>query len=221
MVLRDVSISNMAFEELVEVLAPKVSGSIHLDRLFHDIDLDFFVMISSINCVIGSWGQANYAAANMFMCGLAAQRRLRGRRAAAVNVGAIVGAGYMERENRRALDDIVRKLHMTRLSEEDWHQAVCEAIDASRLESGYGPELTTGLSEVAVDVMDRPIWFNNPRYSEFITPMISKTGSDEALDATAPVSLQYLIQNCSSQQDLRAMIGGKHNEHSEPKFGVG
>ena len=81
----------------------------------------------------------------MFMCGLATQRRKRGLRAATVNVGAIIGAGYMQCESRRSPDAIVQKLHMMRLSEEDWHQAVGEAIDASRLDSAHGPELTTGL----------------------------------------------------------------------------
>lgn len=208
MVLRDVSVRNMAFEQLVEVLAPKVSGSIYLDRLFANSELDFFVMVSSINCVIGSWGQANYAAANMFMCALAAQRRRRGYRAATVNVGAIMGAGYMERESRRALDDVVQKLHMMRLSEEDWHQAICEAIDASRLESRYGPELTTGLSEVAVDVIDKPAWFSNPRYSEFIT--VPQSGIENSVEAKAPISLQSLIRGCSTQQQLKAVIRGEH-----------
>lgn len=80
-------------------------------------------------------------------------------RAATVNIGAIVGAGYVERESFRSLYSVVQKLHMMRLSEDDWHQSVCEAIGASRLESGHGSELTTGLSEVAVVVVDKPAWF--------------------------------------------------------------
>ncbi|ROV88308.1 hypothetical protein VMCG_10475 [Cytospora schulzeri] len=204
MVLRDISIRNMQFEQLVEVLAPKVYGSMFLDRIFHDTDLDFFVLVSSINCIIGSWGQANYAAANTFMCGLAAQRRERGYRAATVNVGAIIGAGYMERESRRALDSIVQKLHMMRLSEEDWHQAISEAIDASRLASDHGPELTTGLSEVPFDVVNTPNWFTNPRYSEFIT--YPKAHSGDTGDTRAPVSLQAILQGCSTRQDLRTVV---------------
>lgn len=207
MVLRDVSIRNMSFEQLTQVLEPKVSGSMFLDRIFYNTDLDFFVMISSINCIIGSWGQANYAAANMFMCGLAAQRRKRGLRAATVNVGAIIGAGYMERESRRSLDAIVQKLHMMRLSEEDWHQAVGEAINASRLHSGNGPELTTGLSDVAFDVVNTPAWFTNPRYSEFI--IYPKPGSGDTYNSTAPASLQNLIQGCSTYEDLYAVARGK------------
>lgn len=77
MVLRDVSVRNMAFDQVTDVVGPKVLGSIHLDRIFHETKLDFFILLSSINCIIGNVGQANYAAANMGMCGLAAHRRKR------------------------------------------------------------------------------------------------------------------------------------------------
>ena len=80
MVLRDVSVRNMEFDQVTDVIRPKVLGSIHIDRIFHDIDLDFFVLLSSINCVIGNVGQANYAAANMGMIGVAGNRRKRGLR---------------------------------------------------------------------------------------------------------------------------------------------
>ncbi|KAI8151832.1 hypothetical protein K4K49_009694 [Colletotrichum sp. SAR 10_70] len=73
MVLRDVSVRNMQFDQVTDVIRPKVLGSIHLDRIFYDINLDFFVLLSSINCVIGNIGQANYAAANMAMMHLSEQ----------------------------------------------------------------------------------------------------------------------------------------------------
>jgi len=78
MVLRDVSILNMPYDQLVGVTRPKVLGSIYLDRIFDHQPLDFFIFFSSINCVVGNLGQANYAAANMFMCAMAANRRKRG-----------------------------------------------------------------------------------------------------------------------------------------------
>lgn len=209
MVLRDTSIRNMSFDELTDVIRPKVNGSIYLDRIFRDVDLDFFVLISSINCVIGNLGQANYAAANTFMCSLAAQRRKRGLRAATVNAGAIIGAGYMERESRRALDLIVQKLHMMRLSEEDWCQAICEAIDASRLDSPHGPELTTGLSDVPFDTPNAPYWFLNPKFSSFIVQQ--KAASEDKNEGKATASIQELLQGCQSQQEVQKVIERKSN----------
>lgn len=204
MVLRDVSIRNMTFEQLTDVIRPKVDGSIILDRVFYDTDLDFFILISSINCVIGNWGQANYAAANTFMCGLAEQRRRRGLRAAAVNAGAIIGAGYMERESRRALDAIVQKLYMMKLSEEDWHQAILEAIDASRLESPHGPEITTGLSDVPFEISNAPTWYTNPKFSDFIVHASTEKNDDGS--GKAPVSIQELLQECQSREHVLEVV---------------
>jgi len=204
MVLRDVSIRNMSFSELIDVTRPKVLGSIYLDRIFYNTDLDFFLLISSINCVIGNLGQANYAAANTFMCSLAAQRRKRGLRAAAMNGGAIMGAGYMERESRKALDLIVQKLHMMRMSEEDWNQSICEGIDASRLDSIAGAELTTGLSDVPYDTPNAPYWFLNPMFSSFIVHQNAESLVKSEGKATA--STLELLQVCATKEDARKVI---------------
>jgi hypothetical protein len=207
MVLRDVSLRNMSFEELNDVIQPKVNGSIYLDRIFYNVNLDFFVLISSINCVIGNMGQANYAAANTFMCSLAAQRRKRGLRAATVNAGAIVGAGYMERESRRALDVIVQKLHMMRMSEEDWTQAISEAIDASRLESPHGPEITTGLSDVPFDTPNAPNWFLNPKFSSFIVQQ--GTASEDKNEGKASASVSERLRSCQTQEEVSTVVERK------------
>ncbi|KAJ5113444.1 hypothetical protein N7456_001978 [Penicillium angulare] len=204
MVLRDVSIGNMSFSELTDVVRPKVLGSIYLDRIFWDADLDFFLLISSINCVIGNLGQANYAAANTFMCSLASQRRKRGLRAATMNGGAIMGAGYMERESRRALDQIVQKLHMMRMSEEDWNQSICEGIDASRLDSIVGPELTTGLSDVPFETPNAPYWFLNPMFSSFIVQKKAETLNNS--EGKTTVSVQELLKGCCSKEDAYKVI---------------
>ncbi|KAK7739675.1 Type I Iterative PKS [Cytospora paraplurivora] len=204
MVLRDVSIHNMTYQQLIDVIRPKVDGSIYLDRIFYEVDLDFFILVSSINSVIGNWGQANYAAANTFMCSLAAQRRKRGLRAATVNAGAIIGAGYMERESRRALDLIVQKLNMMHMSEEDWCQALCEAIDASRLDSPHGPELTTGLSDIAFDSPNAPNWFSNPKFSSFV--IHRGIGWQDKKEEKVGTSIRDLLQSCTSSIDLQEII---------------
>ena len=205
MVLRDTSIRNMSFTELTDVMRPKVEGSINLDRIFSDVNLDFFVLISSINCVIGNLGQANYAAANTFMSSLAAQRRKRGLRASTVNGGAIIGAGYMERESRRALDLIVQKLHIMRLSEDDWCQSICEAIDASRLDSPNGPELTTGLSDVPFDTPNAPYWFMNPKFSSFIVQQWAVSG-DRNEGKESAVSMHERLDGCQSHKEAKKVI---------------
>ncbi|WP_033261138.1 type I polyketide synthase [Amycolatopsis vancoresmycina] len=74
-------------EEVRAVLAGKVAGARHLDELTRDLDLDAFVLFSSISGVWGSGEQAVYGAANAFLDALAEDRRGRGRPATAIAWG--------------------------------------------------------------------------------------------------------------------------------------
>lgn len=214
MVLRDVGIANMSYDQLMDVVRPKVYGSIYLDRIFADVDLDFFVLTSSVNTVIGNPGQANYAAANSFMCSLAAQRRGRGLRAAAVNGGAIIGAGYMERDSRRTWDRIAHNNGMMRMSEEDFVQSVCEGIEASRLD-GHGPEITTGLNFVRAGAADAPFWAGDPRFAALITHEQSLQETSQDKITASSVSLQHLLAECRSQDEVYDTVASE----SHPRIG--
>ena len=61
-------------DEFARVLAPKVTGSFHLDAATRDVDLDWLVLFSSASGAMGNVGQADYAAANGFMDHFAAYR---------------------------------------------------------------------------------------------------------------------------------------------------
>ncbi len=66
-VIKDNFIIKKTKEELLEVLAPKVTGLVYLDQASKDQPLDFFILFSSAAGVVGSPGQVDYAAANAFM----------------------------------------------------------------------------------------------------------------------------------------------------------
>jgi acyl transferase domain-containing protein/acyl carrier protein len=48
------------------VLAPKVKGTLVLDHLLKDVELDFFLLCSSLSSILGPFGQVGYNAANAF-----------------------------------------------------------------------------------------------------------------------------------------------------------
>jgi len=77
-VLDDGVVTGLSRERLEGVFRPKVDGAWVLHELTRDLDLDAFVLFSSAAGVLGGAGQANYAAANGFLDGLAQWRRSQG-----------------------------------------------------------------------------------------------------------------------------------------------
>ena len=87
----------MSISEYHQAIEAKVQGTwnLHNVSLRQNDQVDFFTMLSSISGVVGQRGQANYAAANVFLDNFAHYRRRLGLRGTSVDLGAIEDVGYM------------------------------------------------------------------------------------------------------------------------------
>jgi myxalamid-type polyketide synthase MxaB len=92
-VLDDGVIDNQTAERFARVMAPKVHGAWYLHTQTQSLPLDFFVCFSSMASMVGALGQANYAAANAFLDGLAQYRRASGLPCLSINWGPWAEAG--------------------------------------------------------------------------------------------------------------------------------
>ena len=102
----------MTFKDFQVPLQTKMSGTHHLSEAFKDSSLDFFIMLSSLSGVVGSRGQANYAAGNTFQDALAQYYTASKTHYIALNLGMIEGTN--------AYRDSMGQARVKNLSRQGW-----------------------------------------------------------------------------------------------------
>ena len=92
-VLDDDTLLKLNWHRFSTVMAPKIDGSWNLHQLTKNLQLDFFVLFSSLASVFGNAGQGNYSAANSFLDALAHHLRALGLPSLSINWGAWADTG--------------------------------------------------------------------------------------------------------------------------------
>ncbi|KAI0973453.1 putative polyketide synthase [Xylaria arbuscula] len=140
MVLADIGVMSMDIERWNAAVTPKVNGTWNLHEAL-PIDMDFFVMASSVAGIFGQYGQSNYASANAFLDAFAQFRQSRGLAASTVDLGAVDEIGYVGR-NAIIRRQVVQQLGTT-VSEESllnsFHLAIVRSRPSHDLSSPFRP----------------------------------------------------------------------------------
>ncbi|KAJ5784606.1 Acyl transferase/acyl hydrolase/lysophospholipase [Penicillium pulvis] len=202
MVLQDTMFLDLDLPGLEKVLRPKIQGSILLDELFPEDTLDFMIFFSSMAAITGNPGQVAYNAANMFMASLAAQRRNRGLAGYAINIGAIVGNGYVTRELSMDQQSYLYRVGHTWMSEQDFREVFAEGV-LSCIERTGDSELCSSLR---IDEDESKNWIANPVFQHLVvksnpfavTNKKNKSGvlaRLQLLDATSHAEVLEILQD--------------------------
>jgi NADPH:quinone reductase-like Zn-dependent oxidoreductase/acyl carrier protein len=100
--LEDGLLDNQTVASFRAVSAAKIAGAFNLHVLTRHRELAFFVLYSSAAALLGSVGQANYAAANAFLDALAHHRKAQGLPALSINWAAFTDVGLAALQDNRA-----------------------------------------------------------------------------------------------------------------------
>ncbi|KAL8695116.1 MAG: hypothetical protein Q9224_003449 [Gallowayella concinna] len=119
MVLDDVALNNMSFDQWQAAVLPKVQGTwnLHRELLKQDQPLDFFFLFSSLSGLVGQPGQSNYAAGNTFLDAFVQYRHSLGLPASVLDIGIVEDIGFVS--NNTSLLDALRATSMHLLHEQD------------------------------------------------------------------------------------------------------
>ena len=162
MSLADAAYSNMTHAQWELSLNPKAPGTWNLHEHAPE-DLDFFVMLSSSSGAVGTRGQGNYAAGNTFQDGLAHYRRSQGLKAVAVDVGPVLGAGYVA-EHTELIDSFAQQGYVA-LLESEFLGIIQAAITGETVSGRPMPvQLVTGFATggfVAAEGWDMPFYLED------------------------------------------------------------
>ena len=92
-VLDDDAIADLNRDRFENVMRPKIVGARNLDACTQNVELDLFVLFSSVASMVGNIRQANYVAANAWFDAFASHRRARGLAGTSINWGPIADVG--------------------------------------------------------------------------------------------------------------------------------
>lgn len=204
MVLLDKMFDNMELDDMVNVLKPKVEGSKYLDELFPEDTLDFFVLFSSITAVVGNSGQSNYIAANMFMTGLAFQRKKRGLAGSVIDISSLVGIGYVERSETFDAEYFSR-IGYTNISEQDLHQMFAEAILAGRPGSHESAEIVTGFAPAYADAEIKAPYRHDLKFCHYI---IERPWENQLADQIAVIPVTVQLSTAKTKDQVFDILKG-------------
>ncbi|KJZ72361.1 hypothetical protein HIM_08287 [Hirsutella minnesotensis 3608] len=150
MLLRDKTFELMTAQEFHDALASKLAGTWNLhtaaaeQTLGHK--LDFFTMLSSISGVVGTAGQANYAAGSSFQDAFARYRHSLGLAAHTVDLGIVEDVGYMS-EHQALTGRVLSRSRLSVINEEQLHEILLFSIlqQTAGLSVESASQMVTGL----------------------------------------------------------------------------
>lgn len=188
-ILDDGVLLQQDWSRFARVMAPKVDGAWYLHALTRKLPLDFFVLFSSASSVLGSVGQGNYVAANIFLDGLASYRRSMGLPALSVSWGAWDEVGMM------ASLDTREQLR--------WQKQGIGSITPDQGVRALEQIMLHENSHVAVVPIDWPAFLrsfsDSPMFSEMARDVPPKAEAKQ-VDAADPALLQELSDAPANKQ---------------------
>jgi acyl transferase domain-containing protein/surfactin synthase thioesterase subunit/acyl carrier protein len=158
-VLDDGILAQLDWDRFAALFEPRVYGSWLLHEYTKSLELDFFVLNSSLWTLLGSAGQGNYTASSAFLDSLATHRRIAGLPATVVNWCAWSGGGLATISGARG-EAMLSSLGMKFVSPDHATQM-------------FDNLMHRDVDQIAVAVADWPIYAGKMGKSSFLAELLN------------------------------------------------
>jgi len=146
--IQDAPIYQQTWEQYANVYQPKVQGAWALCQALQHKPVDFVVLYSSIASMVGTAGQANYAAANAVMDSLACFYGNAGQRILSVNWGLWDAGGMRDQMGEKALRRLLEQ-GIGLMQSEDALQALSVFLGMDNVQQGFANFVVERYAEAA------------------------------------------------------------------------
>jgi amino acid adenylation domain-containing protein len=206
LVLEPAVFANLSAASIEKQLMPKVHGTAHLDEVFKNDPLDFFMCFGSLGTVFGNPGHAIYHAGNAFMMSLVANRKRRGLAGSILNFGMLVDVGYVARADRSAgsnVEEWLRTDGLIALSEADFHHVILQGIAVGKPHSPSHEVIMGVDTYYDRGQTPRPRWLGTP----FLSHMVRRVSEARERDDThSSGSHQSQLDNARTVEEAMTPI---------------
>lgn len=190
-VLQDSPINRIEPQHVHTVMGPKAAGAWWLHRHTRNLPLDYFVLFSSVACMVGGPGQASYAMSCEYQDALARHRRALGLAATSINWGALAEVGMIARHG-----EVEKYFNLTGVGSFSPAQAVAL----------LGKVLELNPPQIGVAKMDwkawggtYPTWAASPKYSDLAV------GDEDEDAASGEHALLHALLQMSEEDRIKAV----------------
>ena len=193
-VLDDGILAQLDWDRFARLFEPKVYGSWLLHEHTKSLELDFFILKSSLLSLLGSAGQANYTASNSFLDSLATHRRAAGFPATAINWCAWSGGGLATVSGARG--------------EAMWSSLGVKSVSPDLAMQVFDKLMHYDVEQIAVAVADWPTYASKVGKPTFLAELLSRKedfGSPKFAEAKVAPAAPLVLNDQTRQQLLERL----------------
>lgn len=194
-ILDDGILAQLDWDRFARLFEPKVYGSWLLHEYTKSLELDFFILKSSLLSLLGSAGQGNYSASNTFLDSLAAHRRAKGLPATAINWSAWSGGGLATFSGARG--------------EAMWSSLGVKFVSPALAMQAFDKLMHRDVDQIAVAIADWPTYAGRVGKPLFLAELLKRNedfGSAKLAQGTFAPAAPPIAVNDETRQQLLSRL---------------